>query len=284
MKKRILLTGAGGRLGSFLREPLSNICTELVSTDITKNIGKLNKNEKYISADLANFDQICEITKDVSFVCHFGALVDELPFNEMLGPNFIGSYNVWESARLNNCKRVIYASSIHAVGMYKRTKTLRPKTPHRADGFYGLSKCFTENLARMYFDKCGIESVCLRIATCSPVTTARSLTSWLSYDDLIRLVMRSIDTTHTGYSVVYGVSDNDRSNLSNIDSGHLGFKPKDNAEVYASKIFADDLTEELADEGNKLHGGPFASTDLGVSAMDKMKIVYAHRGEYQDER
>ena len=284
MKKRILLTGAGGRLGSYLRKPLSKICTELVSTDIKKNIGKLNKNEKYISADLANFDQICEITKDVSFVCHFGALVDELPFNEMLGPNFIGSYNVWESARLNNCKRVIYASSIHAVGMYKRTKTLRPKTPHRADGFYGLSKCFTENLARMYFDKCGIESVCLRIATCSPVTTARSLTSWLSYDDLIRLVMRSIDTTHTGYSVVYGVSDNDRSNLSNIDSGHLGFKPKDNAEVYASKIFADDLTEELADEGNKLHGGPFASTDLGVSAMDKMKIVYAHRGEYQDER
>lgn len=284
MKKRILLTGAGGRLGSYLREPLSEICTELVSTDIKKNIGKLNKNEKYISADLANFDQICEITKDVSFVCHFGALVDELPFNEMLGPNFIGSYNVWESARLNNCKRVIYASSIHAVGMYKRTKTLRPKTPHRADGFYGLSKCFTENLARMYFDKCGIESVCLRIATCSPVTTARSLTSWLSYDDLIRLVMRSIDTTHTGYSVVYGVSDNDRSNLSNIDSGHLGFKPKDNAEVYANKIFADDLTEELADEGNKLHGGPFASTDLGVSAMDKMKIVYAHRGEYQDER
>ena len=284
MKKRILLTGAGGRLGSFLREPLSKICTELVSTDIKKNIGKLNKNEKYISADLANFDQICEITKDVSFVCHFGALVDELPFNEILGPNFIGSYNVWESARLNNCKRVIYASSIHAVGMYKRTKTLRPKTPHRADGFYGLSKCFTENLARMYFDKCGIESVCLRIATCSPVTTARSLTSWLSYDDLIQLVMRSIGTTHTGYSVVYGVSDNDRSNLSNIDSGHLGFKPKDNAEVYASKIFADDLTEELADEGNKLHGGPFASTDLGVSAMDKMKIVYAHRGEYQDER
>ena len=284
MKKRILLTGAGGRLGSYLREPLSKICTELVSTDIKKNIGKLNKNEKYISADLANFDQICEITKDVSFVCHFGALVDELPFNEMLGPNFIGSYNVWESARLNNCKRVIYASSIHAVGMYKRTKTLRPKTPHRADGFYGLSKCFTENLARMYFDKCGIESVCLRIATCSPVTTARSLTSWLSYDDLIRLVMRSIDTTHTGYSVVYGVSDNDRSNLSNIDSGHLGFKPKDNAEIYANKIFADDLTEELADEGNKLHGGPFASTDLGVSAMDKMKIVYAHRGESQDER
>ena len=279
MEKKILLTGAGGRLGSYLREPLSEICNTLVSTDIKENIGKLNENEKYFSADLSNFNQIRDLTKGVSLICHFGALVDEVPFNDMLGANFIGSYNIWEAARLNNCKRVVYASSIHAVGMYKRTKTLRPKTAHRADGFYGLSKCFTENLARMYYDKCDIEAVCLRIATCSPVTTQRSLTSWLSYDDLVQLVMRAIDTAHTGYSVIYGVSDNDRSNLSNIDSGHIGFKPKDNAEIYANKIFAGDLTEELEDEGNKLHGGPFASTDLGVSAMDKMKIVYSHKGD-----
>ena len=279
MKKKILLTGAGGRLGSYLREPLSNICNTLISTDIKKDIGKLNENEKYFSADLSNFDQICDLTKDVSLICHFGALVDEVPFNDMLGANFIGSYNIWEAARQNKCTRVVYASSIHAVGMYKRTKTLRPKTAHRADGFYGLSKCFTENLARMYYDKCGIEAVCLRIATCSPVTTQRSLSSWLSYGDLVQLVMKAIDTSHTGYSVIYGVSDNDRSNLRNLDAGHIGFKPKDNAEIYANKIFADDLTDELADEGNKLHGGPFASTDLGVSAMDKMKIVYAHKGD-----
>ena len=128
MEKKILLTGAGGRLGSYLREPLSKICNQLVSTDIKKNIGKLNENENYISADLSNFDQICEITKDVSLICHFGALVDEVPFNDMLGANFIGSYNVWESARLNNCRRVVYSSSIHAVGMYNRTKTLRHDT------------------------------------------------------------------------------------------------------------------------------------------------------------
>ena len=279
MKKKILLTGAGGRLGSYLREPLSKICSTLISTDIKEDIGKLNENEKYFSADLSNFDQICHLTKDVSYICHFGALVDEVPFNDMLGANFIGSYNIWEAARQNKCTRVVYASSIHAVGMYKRTKTLRPKTAHRADGFYGLSKCFTENLARMYYDKCGVEAVCLRIATCSPVTTQRSLSSWLSYGDFVQLVMKAIDTSHTGYSVIYGVSDNDRSNLSNIEARHIGFKPKDNAEIYANKIFADDLTEELADEGNKLHGGPFASTDLGVSAMDKMKIVYAHKGD-----
>ena len=58
MKKKILLTGAGGRLGSYLREPLSEICSTLVSTDIKENIGKLNENEKYFSADLSNFDHV----------------------------------------------------------------------------------------------------------------------------------------------------------------------------------------------------------------------------------
>ena len=83
-------------------------------------------------------------------VCHFGAIVDELPFNKLLGPNYIGSYNIWESSRRHNVKRVIYSSSMHAVGMYPKTMTLKTDTPHRPDSFYGLAKCFTEDLAKMY--------------------------------------------------------------------------------------------------------------------------------------
>jgi len=279
MIDRLLLTGAGGRLGSYLRQPLSELCKELISTDIKKDIGTLYKNEKFVSADIAVFDEVCPLTEGVSMICHFGAVVDELPFDNLLGPNFIGSYNIWESARNNNVKRVIYSSSIHAVGMYSKTKTITPSTHHKPDGFYGLSKCFTEDLAKMYFDKSGIESVCLRIATCAPVTTARSLTSWLSYDDLILLVTRAIDSTSTEASIIYGVSNNDRKNIDNSEAGHIGFMPQDNAEKYASEIFKSDLAEELSDPGNQFHGGPFASTGLGVSPMSKMKIIHKLKGE-----
>ena len=48
MIERLLLTGAGGRLGSYLREPLSRLCTKLVSTDIKSKIGPLYKNEKFV--------------------------------------------------------------------------------------------------------------------------------------------------------------------------------------------------------------------------------------------
>lgn len=279
MIERLLLTGAGGRLGSYLREPLSQLCTELVSTDIKNEIGPLCKNEKFISADLAKFDEVLPLTEGVTMICHFGAVVDELPFDNLLGPNFIGSYNIWESARRNSVQRVIYASSIHAVGMYSKIKTITPSTHHKPDGFYGLSKCFTEDLAKMYFDKNGIEAVCLRIATCAPVTTARSLTSWLSYDDLVLLVTRSIDSISTEFSIIYGVSKNDRKNIDNSEAGHIGFLPQDNAEEYALQIFESDLTEELNDPGNQFHGGPFASTELGVSPMEKMKIIHKRKGE-----
>lgn len=274
MIEKIVLTGAGGRLGSYLRDPISKLCKNLVSTDIKKNIAPLYENEKFIQADLSNFDEINPIIENASMVCHFGAIVDELPFDKLLGPNYVGSYNIWESSRRHKVKRVIYSSSMHAVGMYPKTMTLKTDTPHRPDSFYGLAKCFTEDLAKMYFEKNKIEAVCLRIASCAPVNNARSLSSWLSYNDLIKLVIKSIDTPYTGYTVIYGISNNDRKNVDNSNASHIGYIPEDNAEIFAEEILQKDLTEELNDKGNQCHGGAFASTKLGVSPMKKMNIIH----------
>ena len=274
MIEKLVLTGAGGRLGSYLREPISKLCKNLVSTDIKKNIGPLYENEKFIQADLSNFDEINPIIENATMVCHFGAVVDELPFDKLLGPNYVGSYNIWESSRRHNVKRVIYSSSMHAVGMYPKTMTLKTDTPHRPDSFYGLAKCFTEDLAKMYFEKNKIEAVCLRIASCAPVNNARSLSSWLSYNDLIKLVIKAIDTPYTGYTVIYGISNNDRKNVDNSNASHIGYIPEDNAEIFAAEILQKDLTEELNDKGNQCHGGAFASTELGVSPMKKMNIIH----------
>ena len=273
MLNKIVLTGASGRLGSYLREPLSKLCKILISTDVNDDIGALNDNEQFILADLSKFEEINPVMIGANVICHFGAIVDEKPFNQLLGPNFIRSYNVWETAKLNNVKRVIYASSIHAVGMYSNSIKLTPFVPHRPDTYYGLSKCFSEDLARMYYEKNQIETACLRIASCAPVTTKRGLASWLSYNDLILLVKAAIEAKFIGFSILYGVSNNTRKKIDNSESKHVGFKPKDNAEVYAKKILKKDLSEEISDPGNKCHGGPFASTELGISPIEKMNII-----------
>ena len=271
--KKLVLTGAAGRLGSYLREPLSKLYDELVSSDITTDIGKLYAGERYQRADLEKYDDIHALLEGADMVVHFGAIGDEAPFETLLGPNFIGAYNVWEAAYQHKLRRVVYASSIHAVGMYKRQEFIGTDVPHRPDTFYGLAKCFAEDLASLYWDKRQLESVCLRIISAAQVTSPRALGTWLSYDDLIHLVTRAIDTPTTGFSVVYGVSNNDRIPVDNSKATFLGYRPKDNAEQFATKILAEASQADTSDAAQMHHGGAFATVPLGNSGVAQMNIV-----------
>lgn len=270
---KLVLTGAAGRLGSYLREPLAAMCDELVSTDIVENIGTLYKGERYVRADLAKFDEMEPLMEGADMVIHFGAIVDEAPFEEMLGPNFVGSYNIWEAGHRHGVRRIVYASSIHAVGMYPKTEFIGTDVPHRPDTFYGLAKCFTEDLGRMYWEKRQMESVHLRILSAAQVTNPRALGSWLSYDDLVRLVRAAVDTPVVGFTIAYGVSANDRAPVDNALASFLGYRPQDNAEQFAEQILAEAGPADPTDVGTMCHGGPFASISLGQSAVGSMGIV-----------
>jgi len=270
--KKLVLTGAAGRLGSHLREPLAAMCDQLVSSDLAKGIGTLYPGEVYVQANLEDKAALEALTKGADMIVHFGAISDEAPFEDILGPNIIGAYNVWEAAHNNGVRRVVYASSIHAVGMYPKTEFIGTDAPHRPDTFYGLAKCFTEDLARMYWEKRGIEAVCLRILSCAHVTNPRAVGSWLSYGDLVQLVQRAIDTPITGFSVIYGVSGNDRAPVDNAKASFLGYRPQDNAEQFAAQMFAEAGPLDPQDAGHMCHGGPFASTPLGSSGMAALNL------------
>ena len=271
--KKLVLTGAAGRLGSYLREPLTKLCDTLVSTDIADDIGTLYPGETYIKADLARMDEIAPVLEGADMVIHFGAIVDEKPFEELLGPNFVGSYNIWEAGFKAGVRRIVYASSIHAVGMHLKSDFIGTDAEHRPDTFYGLAKCFTEDLGRMYWDKRGMESVHLRILSCAQVNNSRALGSWLSYPDLIQLVTRAIDTPSVGFSIIYWVSNNDRAPVDNAKASFLGYRPKDNAEVYAAEVLAQETAVDTTDPGQMCHGGPFAAVDLGQSGLAQMNVV-----------
>lgn len=268
MLSKIVLTGARGNLGHELRAPLSAMCRELVTTDIREAPENLLPNETYVTADLAQMDQIAPLLEGAEIVVHFGAIVDEKPFEELLGPNYIGAYNIWEAAHRHSVRRVVYASSIHAVGMAEVNSGADTDTPHRPDTFYGLAKCFAEDLGRMYWEKRGLEAVCLRILSCTPEPqNVRALQTWLSYRDMVQLVQRAIDTPTTGFAVAYGVSANTRAPVSNHKVGFLGYKPQDNAEDWAEALFAKASTPNPQDLALTRVGGPFASVPLGESGV-----------------
>ncbi|MEK9728348.1 MAG: NAD(P)-dependent oxidoreductase [Alphaproteobacteria bacterium] len=270
--KKIVLTGAAGRLGGYLRKPLAAKCKTLVSTDIAPLTDPLIKGESFVQADLADYAKMSEIIKGADMVVHFGGHPDEKPFEDILHANVIGCYNIWQAAHEAGVRRIVYASSIHAVGLLPKTRAINIHTPHRPDSYYGLAKCFAEDMAKLYWDKKGLEAVCLRILSCANVTNSRALGSWLSYDDLIHLVERAVDTPTTGFAVIYGVSNNDRSPVDNSGASFLGYRPRDNAEQFAEDILANAHEPDPRDPDQMMHGGPFATTDLGESGVAKLGL------------
>jgi len=245
----------------------------LVSSDLVDDIGTLYPGERYQKAQLESLDDVTALLEGADMVVHFGAIGDEAPFDAILQSNIVGAYNVWEAARVQGLRRVVYASSIHAVGMHTRDTFIDTEVAHKPDTFYGLAKCFAEDLASLYWDKFKLEAVCLRILSCAQVNNARALGSWLSYDDLVQLVERSIDTPTTRFAVIYGVSNNDRVPVDNAKASFLGYRPKDNAEQFAKDVLKSEAPQDLADPTFQYHGGPFAAVEPGHSGNALMNII-----------
>lgn len=269
---KIVLTGAAGRLGGICRAPLSQMCDELVSTDRVDSVDNLADNETYVKCDIGERAPVHALLEGADMVVHFGSIADEAPWEDILRSNILSAYNIWESAHQHGVKRIVFASSIHAVGMHKKHDFIGVDAAHRPDTYYGLAKCFTEDLASLYWDKRGLETVAMRIASASgKVGNSRALGSWLSDGDLIQLVQKSVTAPTTGFTIVYGVSNNDRAGLDNSGASALGYRPKDNAEEFAAEILASTPPQNNQDPEDMCHGGPFAVVPLGESGVAMIK-------------
>lgn len=258
MYKRILLTGAAGLLGQYLRPHLIKRWP-LRSCDVVP-VAKPLKGEEVVTCDLGDRDAVFKAVKGCDAVLHFGAISIEGTFDQILDTNINGTYNVFEGARRAKAKRVIFASSNHAIGYYPREAHIDSDAQPRPDTYYGVSKAFGEALGSMYWSKYGIEHASLRIGSCreEPVDR-RGLSTWLSFRDLLQLIVRCLEAQRLGFAVVYGQSDNTRAWWDNSKVSHLGFKPEDNAEQFAPRLLKNATPENPEDPAVKYMGGVFCT-------------------------
>ncbi|MFT3688602.1 NAD-dependent epimerase/dehydratase family protein [Paenirhodobacter sp.] len=234
----ILITGAAGRLGTELRRGLAPLARRLRLADVAE-IKDLKPNEEAAIFDLADEAAVLKAVEGVDAIVHFGGAPLERPWEEILNSNIRGSYHIYEAARKHGVKRVIYASSVHAIGYHKLEDHIDANARQRPDSLYGLSKCFVENLGQLYWDKFGIESVALRIFSSFPEPAdRRMLWSWLSFDDCVRLVTASLTAPRVGFTVSFGMSDNAVKPVDNRLAGHLGYRPQDNTEGFRAGMEA----------------------------------------------
>lgn len=235
--KTILITGAAGDVGTHLRRELAGKYVLRVSD--LRSLVKINKEEKFVRADISKMADALRITKGVDAVVHLGGYSVEGPWEGILNANIIGCYNVFEAARRNGVKRILFPTSNHAVGFYRRDQTIDHRVYIKPDSRYGVSKVFGEALGSLYADKYGMEVFCMRIGNvnATPIDKRR-LSILFTPRDLAQLVTIGIEHPGIRFEIVYGISRNKRAWYDNSNAYRLGYKPQDDSEVYAKEILA----------------------------------------------
>ena len=254
---RLLLTGAAGGLGKALRPRLKAYCDVLRLSDIA-DLGNAAPGEELMPVALEDKAAVDALLQGVDAVVHLGGVSTEHSFEEILPANISGTYHVYEGARRHGAKRIIFASSNHVTGFYKQSETIDNTVPMRPDGYYGLSKAFGENLAQFYWDRYGIETVSLRIGSSFPEPRdRRMLASWMSYDDLERLVMSALTAPVVGHSIIYGISDNSTAWYDNSKARHIGYRPQDSSDTFRAAVEARQPKIDITDPVAIYQGGGF---------------------------
>jgi uronate dehydrogenase len=258
--KKIALTGAAGQLGSVVRNALIARGIPLRSAVGLTPADALMEGEELVQGDLREAAVVDRLLEGVDVLIHFAGTSVERPLPEIIDNNLRALVEVYEGARRQRVRRIVFASSNHAIGMYPVTEHLSLDCALRPDGFYGLSKAWGEALARMYWDKHGIESICVRIGSClERPTEPRHLSTWFAHSDLLHFLDRCIEADEVGFITVWGVSANTRSWWDNRGAERLGYQPKQNAEAYADEILA--KPNPLDALGQRYQGGSFVGLD-----------------------
>lgn len=168
----ILVTGGAGFIGSHIIDSLMYLgcrvtCLDNLTTGKLANVEKhlYKENFEFIEGDIRDFQTCIKICKEIDMIVHLAA-IGNVP-RSLLYPqlyhdvNVTGSLNIFEAARQNGIKLIVYASSSSVYGSHKTLPKVEdklglPQSP------YAESKSFVEQYAKMYNICYGVKSVGLR--------------------------------------------------------------------------------------------------------------------------
>jgi uronate dehydrogenase len=257
--KTLLMTGAAGGVGRMLRGELAGRYALRLSDRVP--IDALTAGETFVGGDVASLDDMLRAAAGADSILHLGAWSVEGDWDTLLASNIHGTYNVFEAARRAGVKRVLFASSNHAVGFYRRDQTIDHRTYPKPDSRYGVSKVCGEAIGSLYADRYGLEVFVMRIGNVAPAPIdRRRLSLWLSPRDLAQLVAIGVEHPDIRFEIVYGISGNTRAWYDNANAVRLGYRPQDDSEPWAAELLARHVDDANPDV-ERYQGGMFVADE-----------------------
>ncbi len=257
--QRILLTGAKGGVGTMLRPLLRRHYPTVVLSD-REPIADLAENERFIAADLTDPASVAAACAGIDGIIHLGGFSVEGPWEAIHSANIVGLWNLYEAARAAGVRRVVFASSNHAVGFYRRRDRIGVDEPVRPDSRYGVSKAFGEAVGAYFADKFGLRVMSIRIGNVDvePIDKRR-LAIWIHPGDLFQLCRIGLEHPDLHHVIVYGESLNERSWWDNRTAYRLGYAPEHRAEDHAEAALRAQAELPADPIGDLFQGGAFCS-------------------------
>jgi uronate dehydrogenase len=228
--QRLLVTGASGRVGTLIRPGLAGIAAEVRLADL-RPVGALLPHETQITGDLTEVAE--DAVKDCDGIVHLAAVSTEAAFDAILQANIVATEAVYRAAQQVGVRRIFFASSNHVTGFYPTGQMIDPSDPVRPDSLYAVSKIWGEALARLYFDRYGIESAVVRLGSVfAEPTSVRHRSTWMGPRDLVSLIARVFAVESLGFTIMYGVSDNQQT-WWRTEGSPPGWHPQDRADDFS---------------------------------------------------
>lgn len=235
-RRRVLVTGAAGKIGLYFAEhAAAQYSLRLMARD-ESDVAKLEQFGDVVVADVTDLEAMKQACEGIDTVVHLaGNPSPTATWDELLPANIVGTYNTLVAAKSAKCRRVIYASSIHAVSGYPADVQVKTDEPVNPGDVYGVTKCFGEAMGRYMAEQEGMSFIALRIGAFQPKESARDggigfLDAWVSPRDLQQLICRCIDDESIKFAIFHGLSDNRFKRLDITNARELvGYKPQDDA-------------------------------------------------------
>jgi NAD(P)-dependent dehydrogenase (short-subunit alcohol dehydrogenase family) len=256
-RRKVLVTGAAGNIGSYFAEhnhERYDLRLMVRGWADKKNVEAIRPFGEVVEAELSDLDRMKELCAGIDTVLHLAANPSaSAMWDSVLPDNIIGTYHTFVAAKAAGCRRVIYASSIHAVSGYPPDVQVKTSEPVNPGDLYGVSKCFGEALARYMAEQEGLSSICIRIGGFQPLEYARQahgihmLDAFVSHRDLNQLLQKCIDVENLRFAILHGLSDNRFKRLDISDARELvGYQPQDDATQENPQLRALNLSETVS--------------------------------------
>ncbi|CAN5247316.1 NAD(P)-dependent oxidoreductase [soil metagenome] len=263
-KRAVLVTGANGNIGRYFAEHAHDRYQLRLMVRKAEAGKKVEKFGEVVVGDVSDLEEMKRFCAGIDTVVHLAANPrPSATWDELLEPNIVGAYNMCIAAKTAGCRRLIYASSIHACSGYPADVQVKTSEAVNPGDLYGVTKCFGEALGRYFAEKEGLSVIALRIGAFEPMEVAQQeeniglMDAFVSQRDLTQLMTRCIDTEQLQFAIFNGLSNNRFKRLDLSDARELlGYEPEDDfAQVHPqlepTKLAEDVRAHSMADSSQK---------------------------------